>query len=106
MIESAKTLNVAEFAPAVWQAKHLTAGGYAGSGLIERLRLKVRRSALAKMMVCVTDFSLWFSLPLSIWLTTGWVGLIFHWQAISKMACQMENVPHEAKPACRQRVRR
>jgi hypothetical protein len=106
MIESAKTLNVAEFAPAGWQVRHFTAGEHAGSGLFEQLRLKVRSSALARMMVYFTDFSLWFSLPLSIWLTTGWVGLIFHWQAIPKMACQMENVLLEAKPGFRKRVRR
>jgi hypothetical protein len=106
MLESAKTLSAAGFAAADWQVRHLTAAEHASSGLIEQLRLKLRISALARMMVYFTDFSLWFSLPLSIWLTTGWVGLIFHWQAISKMACQMEDVPHEAKPGLRQRVGR
>ena len=101
MIECAKTLNVAEFSPAGWQVRRISAAEHADSGLLEQLRFKLGSSALARMMVCFTDFSLWFSLPLSIRLTTGWIGLIFHWQAIAKMACQMEDVPlrSEAGPS-------
>ena len=98
MIESTKILSATEFAPAGWQVRRLTSAEHAGSDLFERLRLKLCSTAAARMMVCFTDFSLWFSLPLSIWLTTGWIGLIFHWQAISKMACQVENASREAKP--------
>jgi hypothetical protein len=46
----------------------------------------LRSSPVALWTDCFSDFSLWFSLPLSIWLTTGWVGLIFHCQAIATMA--------------------
>jgi hypothetical protein len=92
MIENSKTLSVAGFASAGWQ---ITTAIDAGSGRFGQPQLKLR--PVAKMMVCFTDFSLWFSLPLSIWLTTGWVGLIFHWQAISKMACQVEKTPVDAK---------
>lgn len=98
MIESTKTLSAAEFAPAGRQVRRLTFAEHAGSGLFERLRLKLCSIAVARIMVCFTDFSLWFSLPLSIWLTTGWIGLIFHWQAISKIACQVEDASREAKP--------
>jgi len=53
-------------------------------------KLNVRGVALMK--ICITDFSLWFSLPMSIWLMIGWVSLIFHWQAMLNAACQMENI--------------
>ncbi|MGC1423145.1 MAG: hypothetical protein WA354_05205 [Terracidiphilus sp.] len=102
MIEGTKTLSVAGFTPvAVWELRNLMTAEGAGSGLFEQLRLTLRSGAVARMTACFTDFSLWFSLPLSIWLTTGWVGLIFHWQAISKMACQVEKMPADAKPGPR-----
>jgi hypothetical protein len=50
------------------------------------------------MMVCITDFSLWFSLPTSIWLTAGWVGLIVHWQAISKWPASWKTYPSNESP--------
>ena len=59
-------------------------------GSRRQLRVRLRKSAVACWMDCFSDFSLWFSLPLSIWLSTGWVGLIFHWQAIARRACQTE----------------
>jgi len=93
MIESTKTLSVAAFTPESWQRTRLTALEHVNSGHLEQPRLKQPSSAVSRMKICFTDFSLWFSLPLSIWLTTGWVGLIFHWQAISKMACRMEKSP-------------
>ena len=59
-------------------------------GSRRQLRVRLRKSAVACWMNSFSDFSLWFSLPLSIWLSTGWVGLIFHWQAIARSACQTE----------------
>ena len=106
MIDSSKTLSVAEFAAGGWQLSHLPAAKNRCSGLFERLRHKLRSSLVGEMLVCFTDFSLWFSLPLSIWLTTGWVGLIFHWRAISKMVCQMESAPQDATAVVRQYVSR
>jgi hypothetical protein len=47
---------------------------------------KPRPSMFACLMVCFSDFSLWFSLPLSVWLSSGWIGLIFHWQAIRSLS--------------------
>ena len=37
-----------------------------------------------------TCYCLWFSLPLSIWLTTGQFGLVLYWQALSVLACLVE----------------
>jgi len=59
-------------------------------GCLRLMRLKPRGNMVASWMNCFSDFSLWFSLPLSIWLSTGWVGLIFHCQAIATMACRPE----------------
>jgi hypothetical protein len=47
-----------------------------------------RRGALMNpgRWIC-TFYCLWFSLPLSIWLSSGWFGLLFYWQALSGAAC-------------------
>jgi hypothetical protein len=40
-----------------------------------------------RLKVSVYSLSLWFSLPLAIWLSSGWIGLLAHWQAISAAVC-------------------
>ncbi|MGA7343418.1 MAG: hypothetical protein WBE72_13210 [Terracidiphilus sp.] len=35
-------------------------------------------------------YCLWFSLPLSIWLSSGWFGLLLYWQTLSGAACLVE----------------
>jgi hypothetical protein len=35
-------------------------------------------------------YCLWFSLPLSIWLSSGWFGLLLYWQALSGTARLLE----------------
>jgi hypothetical protein len=54
-------------------------------------RLTLRNRQVAGWLYCLSDFSLWFSLPLSIWLSTGWVGLIFQWHSIARTACHVES---------------
>lgn len=44
-------------------------------------------------------YCLWFSLPLSIWLTSGWIGLLFYWQVLSGAACLLERLTGKQKPA-------
>lgn len=44
-------------------------------------------------------YCLWFSLPLSIWLTSGWIGLLFYWQVLSGAACLLERLSGKRKPA-------
>jgi hypothetical protein len=45
----------------------------------------------------VCCLSLWFSLPLAIWLSSGWIGLLAHWQAISATVCIFqESAPEPA----------
>jgi hypothetical protein len=31
-------------------------------------------------------YCLWFSLPLSVWFSSGWIGLFFYWRALSVTA--------------------
>lgn len=45
--------------------------------------------------------SLWLSLPLVIWLSSGWIGLLAHWQALAGVACLLEKVKPNPQPALR-----
>jgi hypothetical protein len=38
------------------------------------------------------DCCLWLSLPLSIWLISGWIGLVLHWQAELSAASLLERI--------------
>ena len=42
-------------------------------------------------------YCLWFSLPLSIWLSSGWFGLLLYWQALSGTACLLEKFTRRQK---------
>jgi hypothetical protein len=46
-----------------------------------------------------TCYCLWFSLPLSIWLSSGWIGLLFYWQVLSGAACLVEKFTRKQQPA-------
>ena len=39
-----------------------------------------------------TFYCLWFSLPLSIWLSSGWFGLLLYWQALAGATCLLEKL--------------
>src|SRR5580658_5889564 len=43
------------------------------------------RSAPARWLC--SFYCLWFSLPLSVWLSSGWFGLLLYWQVLSSVAC-------------------
>jgi hypothetical protein len=43
---------------------------------------------LADWFCCL---SLWTSLPIAIWLHSGWIGLLAHWQAPSRIACLLQS---------------
>ena len=45
-----------------------------------------------------TCYCLWFSLPLSIWLSSGWIGLLLYWQALSGAACLVEKLTRKQRP--------
>jgi len=39
------------------------------------------RGIPSRLIAGLHDFCFWFSLPLAIWLSSGWIGLLFHWRA-------------------------
>ena len=41
-------------------------------------------------------YCLWFSLPLSVWFTSGWIGLFFYWRALSGTARFVEILSRRA----------
>jgi len=47
-------------------------------------------------------YSLWFSLPLSIWLSSGWIGLLLYWQVLSGVACLVEKLMRRSTPETKQ----
>ncbi|HUA93645.1 MAG TPA: hypothetical protein VL991_13825 [Terracidiphilus sp.] len=44
-------------------------------------------------------YCLWFSLPLSIWLSSGSIGLLLYWQTLSGAACLVERLLGKPKLA-------
>jgi hypothetical protein len=45
-----------------------------------------------------TFYCHWFSLPLSIWLSSGSIGLFLYWQALSSAACLVEKFSRKQPP--------
>ncbi len=43
-----------------------------------------RRAASVRWIF--TFYCLWFSLPLSVWFSSGWIGLFFYWRTLSGAA--------------------
>ena len=35
------------------------------------------------LVVCFRSLNFWISLPIAIWLSSGWVGLLMQWQSIA-----------------------
>jgi len=64
--------------------KPSTAEPFAGS------YVRFSSEARSRLTNCFSCLSLWFSLPLVIWLSSGWIGLIAHWQAPAGVACLLE----------------
>jgi len=66
--------------------------------LIAKLRGSLGQSAFGRLVDCFCCLSQWVSLPLAIWLSSGWAGLILHWgghwlghwHALSGIACLHE----------------
>jgi len=41
--------------------------------------------------------NLWFSLPLTIWLSSGWMGLLIHWQAPQRIGWVLARAANRAQ---------
>jgi len=77
---------------AIWRLTHLVAEEDGPWDLLVHFRAKLGNNVFGRLMDCFYCLSLWFSLPLSIWLASGWVGLILHWQALSGAACLLQRI--------------
>jgi hypothetical protein len=82
---------------AVWLVPHLFAGESGLWDMIGRLRSTLGSSALGRLMDCHYRLSLLISLPPAIWLSSGWIGFLIQWLALSAVACLLERAtqrPH------------
>ena len=75
---------------AVWRLSHLLAEEDGPWDVIVKLRARLGQSVLGRLMDCFYCLSLWVSLPLAIWASDGWVGLLVQWPALSGAACLLE----------------
>jgi hypothetical protein len=57
-----------------------------------------RQWTLSDRWIC-WFYCLWFSLPLSIWLSNGSIGLLLYWQALLGVACLRERLTGRQGPA-------
>jgi len=80
------------FALASWRFASLLAEEDGPRDLVVGFRLRAGATFLGRLMDWFSCLSLWFSLPLSIWLSTGWIGLFLHWQALPGAACLLEKL--------------
>jgi len=83
---------------AIWRLTHLVAEEDGPWDLLVHFRAKLGNNVFGRLMDCFYCLSLWFSLPLSIWLASGWVGLILHWQALSGAACLLQRITQKREP--------
>ena len=81
-------------AVSVWKFGCLSANTDAFRSLKEFQCARLCVGLLGRWMQYVYLICLWFSLPLSIWLSSGWVGLFVQWRAICGVSCLAEqNLP-------------
>jgi hypothetical protein len=86
--------------PAVvlWRIAHLSPEENCGWNSMAWLPGRLGRSSSGRLMDYFYSLSLWLSLPLAIWLSSGWIGLIFHWHALLGAAWLFERAPQKEQP--------
>jgi hypothetical protein len=84
---------------ALWRVTHLLGEEDGPWDLMVRLRARLGSGILGRLMDCFYCLSLWISLPMAIWLSSGWIGLLVHWQALSGAACLLETATRKAPAA-------
>lgn len=82
---------------AVWRMTHLLAEEDGPWDLVAGVRAALGDGFWGRLMDCFYCLSLWFSLPISIWLASGWMGMLLHWQALSGAACLLEKATNRSK---------
>ena len=80
----------------LWRLVHLRAGLFAAEDapwpLMSRLHPHPGRSLFGCCMDSFHCLSLWFSLPIAVLLSDGWLGLFLYLQALSGIACLFERI--------------
>jgi hypothetical protein len=74
----------------VWGLTDLLSAEVGRRGPSVRLGMKADNGFIGGLTGRFYCLSLWFSLPLAIWLSSGWIGLILNWQALSGAACLLK----------------
>ena len=84
------------FAFASWRFASLLAEEDDPRNLAVRFPLSWSATFLGRALGCLMGWfcclSLRFSLPLSIWVSTGWFGLLLHWQALPRAVGLLEKL--------------
>ena len=86
---------------AVWRLTHLFAEEDGPWEVIARVRARLGAGVLGRLMDCFYCLSLWVSLPIAVWLSNGWIGLLVHWQALSGAACLFQRATGGSQPTLR-----
>jgi hypothetical protein len=82
-----------------WRIVRLPSGDYGRWSRMAWLSGRFSRHAPGRLMDCFCGLSLWVSLPLAIWLSSGWIGLLLHWHALPGAACLLERAAQIMQPA-------
>lgn len=99
MNESASIWRFILSSLAVWRLTHLIAEEDGPWDMIVRIRGKLGTGLLGSLMDCFYCLSFWLSLPMAIWLSSGWAGLFLQWQALAGAACLLEKMTGRGEPA-------
>jgi hypothetical protein len=75
---------------AVWRLTHLVTEEDGPWDVIARLRGRLGSGMLGRLIDCFYCVSLWVALPLAVFTSNGWMGLIVHWLALSGAASLLE----------------
>jgi hypothetical protein len=83
---------------AVWRLTHFLAEEDGPWDVIARFRARLGSSVFGRLMDCFYCVSLWVSVPLAVWLSDGWIGILIHWQALSGAACLFQRATDVSEP--------
>jgi hypothetical protein len=75
---------------AVWRVAHLLACESDPWNLVARLRAALGSGVLSRLLNCFYCMSFLLSLPLAIWISGSWAGVVVQWMALSAVACLLE----------------
>ena len=68
----------------------------------QRLPVALNEDFVEKLESWLYCLDLWFSLPLTAWLRSRWIGMALHWQAVAGTACHSERFIPKLDPGRRE----